>query len=378
LLLVVTNFPPLSGGLGVYVSNLAEQLSRKVKKVTVLTMQGDSFTRRMQGEVEVVTMPRQFPYRDVFALPISPQSQRLIRQEVAQSDVVNAHTRYFPLTFLSVRAALKAEVPVLVTEHGGGFVRASSPLTTAGAWLADVTLGRWALQHCTRPLCVSQSSQDFVRKLSRREAVIVGNGLDLEFWDRRNAIGDFEEGLSKDGVKYVVFAGRIVAEKGWELLLNAWLRLPAETRAGYQLVFVGEGPDLPKLRAQIKSSGLSDVVAAGQQPRTLLRDLLCQGLLANPSMAAEGFQTTLLEARALGTYVITSPVGGAVETITSPDAGLILDSADISNWTDAIGRSLNKAAVAVSRGDIDRYSWPEVAGKYLDILESTRRSSAPL
>ena len=361
VLLTVTNYPPFSGGLGVYVQNLAEQLSADGHEVTVLTMQGDKPLEETRGQVRVVVIPRQFSYRDVFAMPLASASRALLEDEIRRADVVNAHTRYFPLTFLTVVTARKAGVPVIVTEHGGGFVSASSPLTVAGAWLADLTIGRWSLRNCTKVLSVSAKSREFVKKLSGVEAEVVGNGLDLVFWSRKKAVGDQQVVVPSDRVKNVVFIGRLVKEKGWSLLLRAWQAIPASTRDGYRLVFVGDGPDLSKLRKAITNSSLVDVISLGQQPKTLVRDLLCSGVLVNPSSAAEGFQTTLLEARALGTYVVTSPVGGAAETVTEKGTGVVIESRDVDAWSKGIQESLGKAGVAVGQGHVDQYGWSRVA-----------------
>lgn len=378
ILLTVTNYPPLSGGLGVYVHNLAEQLGGKGHEVTVLTMQGKGFREEMRGAIRVVSVPRDLSYRDVFALPVSPATYRVIASEIARSDVVNAHTRYFPLTFISVKQARKAGIPVLVTEHGGGFVRGASLPTVAGARLADMTTGRWSLKNSSGVLCVSAKSQEFVKNLSGVSGEIVGNGLDLDFWNRQRAVGDQPVVMPADRIRNIVFVGRLVAEKGWPLLLSAWRKIPESLRGGYRLVFVGDGPDLNKLRQEIARLNLTDVLAVGQQPRTLIRDLLCSGVLVNPSRAAEGFQTTLLEARAVGAYVLTSPVGGAAETVTDKQLGLVIDSDDPHVWANEISGALAKAGVEVGRSEVTRYGWPELAERYAKALEAARSSTLVL
>lgn len=368
--MTVTNYPPLSGGLGVYVRNLAQQISEKGHQVTVLTMQGRHNQERTQGGVRVVSLPRQVTYRGVFTLPLSKESYRVIDREIAETDVVNAHTRYFPLTFISVKKAAAAGVPVFVTEHGGGFVSAASPLTLGGARLADLTTGRWSLRNANGVLAVSEKSASFVKRLSGKDAVIVGNGLDLSFWNRRLAVGASESVVPTGQIKNVLFVGRLVSEKGWRLLLGAWQELPHSLKDGYRLIFVGEGPDLAKLRRQIAQYRLTDVVALGQRSSTVVRDLMCGGFLANPSRAAEGFQTTLLEARAVSTYVITSPVGGATETVADQQVGQVVASYKLEAWVDALMVGFDKAGVAVGRGDVDRYGWPEVTDRYLRAISS--------
>jgi glycosyltransferase involved in cell wall biosynthesis len=370
ILLTVTNYPPLSGGLGVYSQRLAETFVDLGHEVSVLTLAGKDIDAIDADGVRVVKLPRRFGYRDVFAMPWGKSSIARITEEINKADVVNAHTRYFPLTQMSVAIARRAGVPVIITEHGGGYVSSSSIPTRFGARIVDITLGRRALQRASGVLAVSKTSQNFIKDLSGVESTIVGNGIDVIFWSRSKAIGESELARNQKTTKYVVFAGRLVPEKGWRRLLDAWGLLSKETREGFSLVFLGDGPDLSELRGLVLRRGLDDAVVMGNQPPQVLRDLICRGVLVNPSWAAEGFQTTLLEARALGAYVISSPVGGAAETIENANLGVILDSRNNHDWATALAEALPRAGQDVGQGNIEDYRWPQVAARYLRLFSN--------
>lgn len=367
----VSNYPPLSGGLGVYVANLSKTLSTNGHQVTVLTLEGDCETEADEDGVRVVRLPRRLGYRGVFASPVGANSFEKLRQLISEVDIVNAHTRYFPLTYFSVSTAKDLQVPIVLTEHGGGFVNSTSWPTLIGARLADQSIGRWALSKADQVLAVSAVSQDFVERLSGRRPIVVGNGIDLNFWDRSKSVGQRASDLRSQGSSSnlpgnVIFVGRLVAEKGWRLLLDAWGSIPLVDRAGSRLIYVGDGPDLDNLKSAVLARGFQDVVCLGHQSPQVLRDLLARGILVNPSRASEGFQTTLLEARALGAFVITTPVGGAAETVEPGVNGEILDSKNVQEWARAITEALPFMGVPTGRQNVEQYEWQEVANRYID------------
>ena len=366
ILLTVSNYPPVAGGLGVYSHNLGRILAKQGHQVRVLTLIGDSIDEEFLDGLSIIKIPRRLGYRDVFATPLGKESLSRIRSEIEKSDVVNTHTRYFPLTQIAVSLSRQARVPVVLTEHGGGFVQSESLLTTIGARSVDLTFGRRALQRANQVLAVSKKGQSFIKELSGVDATIVGNGIDLEFWNRSKALGP-GAGMNKENTALnVVFVGRLVAEKGWRALFDAWSMLSSSLREKFRLVFIGDGPDLQKLRRLVARSGLDDVVVMGYQPRQVVRDLICRGILVNPSWASEGFQTTLLEARALGAYVISTAVGGASETITHSELGQIIDWAKPRDLANAIVQALPKAGLDVGRGEIQDYEWHQVASRHLE------------
>jgi glycosyltransferase involved in cell wall biosynthesis len=356
---VVTNYPPHLGGVETHVEALAGQLVRSGIGVTVVHL-GDGPARwiEVRSEVRVITVPRRLDVGGVLAVPTRRDwawaSGRLVEDRPTH---ISVHTRYFPMTWLGLRLADARGLPSILTEHGGGHVATASPVIRSGSRAVDVVAGARALRAAGAVLAVSERSAEFVARLSGRNAAVLGNGVDVDFWSG---------GPAQPPRRHVVFAGRLVAEKGWRAALECLAALPDDTTA----VVAGDGPDRAAVTRRLRELCLEDRVrVAGRLDPPALRAELAGALYLNPSTAAEGFQTTLLEAGLAGARIVTHDVGGAAEVVGSGAApGRVVPSGDI----DALVTAARQALDDDSRGEPERlraYDWTAVAERFVTALQ---------
>lgn len=147
----------------------------------------------------------------------------------------------------------------------------------------------------------------------------------------------FQPALSRPERPFTVgYIGRIVPEKGVELLLRALAGLDGEWR----LRLVGGGPALGAMRSLAGALGIADRVAVvGQLPSTELpAQYQAIDVLVLPSLTRdnwkEQFGRVLVEAMASGVAVIGSD-SGAIPGVIG-DAGLIVPEGDVLALTAAI------------------------------------------
>ena len=116
--------------------------------------------------------------------------------------------------------------------------------------------------------------------------------------------------------KDVVFVGRLVSDKGADLLLHA-LKLLQNDNLLPNLTIVGSGPEENNLRQLTTEIGLDrQVTFAGEQSGAALAEILNQHrVLAVPSRWAEPFGIVALEGIACGCVVVGSEKGGLKEAI---------------------------------------------------------------
>ncbi|MGN6637223.1 MAG: glycosyltransferase family 4 protein, partial [Oryzihumus sp.] len=242
VLFVVTNYPPHRGGVEQHVSSLAHRLVARGAAATVVCLGEQDGVRDDEG-VLVHTLRRRLDVGDVLALPEPLAWRRLAGSLADGATHVSTHTRFFPMSWLGLRLARRAGLPLVHTEHGSDHVRTPSAVVNAGALAVDRTMGRSVLRGATEVLAVSDRVADFVRRLSGRHAEVFGNGVDVASWRGTGPV---------EPAPRLVFVGRLVDEKGWRAFLDVAARLAGEV-PGLTAVLAGDGPRRGAVEAQGRS-----------------------------------------------------------------------------------------------------------------------------
>lgn len=173
----------------------------------------------------------------------------------------------------------------------------------------------------------------------------------------------------------LVFLGRLVSDKGADTLLEA-LAILKNTDPGMTppLTVVGDGPELPALRALAERLGVAgQVTFVGQQTgETLVRTLNAHRVLVAPSRLAEPFGVVALEGAACGCVVVGSAGGGLPDAVGP--CGLLFPNGDAPALSRALRTaltddSLRERVAAAAPAHLARHSPGEVAAAYLRLFE---------
>ena len=172
-------------------------------------------------------------------------------------------------------------------------------------------------------LAVSEGLADDMAALGMpRGAITVHRtGLDRAvFHPRDKAVARAALGLSMDA-PVLAAVGALIARKGQGLAIAALPALP-----GAILLLAGAGPDEGTLREQARALGVADRVRfLGAVPHRDLPVLLSAADVFVLPSASEGLANAWVEALACGTPVVTTPIAGARELITSSDYGRLAE-----------------------------------------------------
>ena len=141
--------------------------------------------------------------------------------------------------------------------------------------------------------------------------------------------------------KTIVFVGRLVSDKGVDLLLHA-LKLLQRDGFSPDLTIVGSGPEETSLRKLSADLGLDrQVTFAGQQSGNALAQTLNRHrVLAVPSRWAEPFGVVALEGIACGCVVVGSQDGGLKEAIGP--CGLTFENGKVDELAAQLRRLINE------------------------------------
>ncbi|MFJ5922055.1 glycosyltransferase family 4 protein [Kitasatospora sp. NPDC092948] len=300
VLLVSHYYPPHLGGVENVVRQEAVRLAASGVDVTVLTSAERSAVRHEEGVRVVRVAAWNGAERAGVPFPVlSPAAVPAALRWARWADVVHVHDCLYLTSWVAGLAAALTRTPHLLTQHVG-LVAHPSAVVRGVQRVVYAVAGRGLLRRARSVFTLNATVAAFVRRYGARpdRARHLPNGVDAELFrpagtaaERATARRRF--GLPEDR-PLVLFAGRLVPKKGFDLLLAA--HRPAD---GFDLVFAGDG-DTAGLPGQ---PGVHHVGALS--PEELAELYRACDVFALPS-TAEGFPLTVQEAMASGLPVVTT------------------------------------------------------------------------
>lgn len=206
---------------------------------------------------------------------------------------------------------------------------------------------------------------------------LVRCGLDIAFYNRA------AQAIPKR--PRLICVGRMSAEKGHFLLLDAACRLMSEGLE-FELIFAGDGPLRKEIEIAIDELGLRSYIrVTGWISTTQVRqELLASRALVVPSFA-EGLPIVIMEAMALERPVISTCIAGIPELVTSGRHGWLVPAGDVESIADAMKQCITAVPAALSKmgkaareqviryHDVDRGS-----GELLDLFRMVIEAGPPV
>jgi glycosyltransferase involved in cell wall biosynthesis len=166
----------------------------------------------------------------------------------------------------------------------------------------------------------------------------------------------------------IVAAGRLVKEKGFDVALKAFARLPQKDA---RLLILGEGPERAALTALAASLGLTERVhVQGYVPD--IQPWLAQARVFLLSSYYEGYGAVIVKALAAGRPVVSTDCGPAAsELLRGLDGCAIAPIGDHVGLGDALARVLASAAPDphAMANAVAGYRIGPIAEKYLKVFD---------
>lgn len=180
---------------------------------------------------------------------------------------------------------------------------------------------------------------------------------------------------TKEDSRKVLAVGRLCAQKGFDMLIDAWGMLPETTRTGWTLDIVGSGPDQSRLQDKIEANRLSGSVSILPPTRDIKELYRNHSIFCFPSRY-EGFGLSLMEAMSFGTASIAfdCPCGPS-EMIIDGVNGILVKPGDISGFSGALQLLMSDARMRSSMGlrgaqsINENFSEEVIMKKWLDLFE---------
>ncbi|HKS04799.1 MAG TPA: glycosyltransferase family 4 protein [Gemmatimonadaceae bacterium] len=175
--------------------------------------------------------------------------------------------------------------------------------------------------------------------------------------------------------KAIVAAGRLVHQKGFDLLLAAFARSRARA-LGWRLRILGDGVERGALTALAALLGVSDVVELGGASDSLAHEFSTASVFVLPSRG-EGFPNALLEAMAMGCAVIaTDCTTGPRDMVSDGVDGILVPNEDVDRLTEALNRLMGSQSDREELGRNatrvrERFAPETIANKWIALFDAT-------
>jgi glycosyltransferase involved in cell wall biosynthesis len=179
--------------------------------------------------------------------------------------------------------------------------------------------------------------------------------------------------------KRVLFIGRLVKNKGVDVLIRAFAMVHAKVPDA-ELIVVGDGPLRDDLERQAATDSIPVRFLGAMSHDRVKNELASARLLCQPSVtiasgASEGFGLVILEAQACGVPVITSARGGSTEGIIEGVTGFRFAEGDALAAATAMTTLLTDDATLSSMSSnarkfvIERYRLDDCTARLEDIYD---------
>ncbi|GAB5559647.1 MAG: hypothetical protein SynsKO_12940 [Synoicihabitans sp.] len=197
---------------------------------------------------------------------------------------------------------------------------------------------------------------------------VIGNPYDEHIFNLRAD----QPAPGKSRPRDLIFVGRMVSDKGADVLIDALRLLPSEQNPN--LTLIGDGPERNRLENYCQQNGLSKRVTfrgacSSSEIATQLRQHRC---LVVPSRWAEPFGIVALEGLACGCTVVGSSGGGLTEAMGP--TGRVFRNGDAQDLADRIAdvwkSDLDNSVESVAH--LERHTSASIAARYLNHFKQLR------
>ena len=403
VLILSWEYPPyVVGGLGAHVGALAPALARAGVEVQVVTPRwkgGDPeeniAAKSSRGASSGSSVYRVDPpvagltnfFADVHQTNLNLEEQgHVLYEQIGRFDIIHAHDWLVAWAAASLKRLHKT--PLLATIHatergrGRGFLGGETSHSINGTeW--------WLTYEAWRVITASQFMADEVKayfNVPPDKIDIVPNGVDTAPFDALEGVdlSAFRERWARSDERIVFYVGRMVQEKGIQLIVEAAPRVLAQIPQT-RFILAGTGSMVEPIKRRAVELGISDRVVAAGFISDADRDRLFKVADAAvfPSLY-EPFGIVALEAMAARCPVIVSAVGGLGEVVSHDVNGITIypDNPESLAW--GILRSLQDSPAARARTARafrmvkEEYSWDRIAERTIDVYDRIVRERAKI
>lgn len=384
-------YPPLSiGGLAQHVYDLTNAMAKQGDEIHIIT-RGDVGTKPYEN-IQGVHIYRVNPFKvssTDFVTWVMQLNMAMVErgitliEELEQVDIIHAHDW---LVAYAAKVCKNAyTLPLIATIHATEWGRNNGLHNDVQRHISNIEW--WLTYESWRVICCSYYMQEQLKhifQLPEDKLRVIPNGVDPAGFKFDADIQIKRESYALPQEKVVYYVGRLVTEKGVQILLEAIPKI-LHYHPNTKFIIAGRGPFEGELKYKATSMGIDRQVLFTGYVDDVTRNSLYHfaDVAVIPSLY-EPFGIVALEAMAAQTPVVVSDTGGLGEIIKHQVNGMKFYSGNSNSLADCILHCLldpNSAKTMKEqayRDILEKYNWSLIGQQtrkvYQEVIEANQKS----
>ena len=370
ILMVTREFPPLSGGIGYYVYNLAKTLLKRGHDIKVVTRGTTNRTIRRNVDGIDVFCATFFPLYPFHLRVHGYFVNKIVKSLSSEVSLIHMHSPLPPPIY--------TPLPIVTTVHTPSKVDARyhevvdfysfAERFQSSVFYPPIEQRLFKLSNLITSVSSSVSNELEEYGLKSNEVKVVGNGVD------EKTFIPITQKAKKN--KYVLFTGVLRARKGLFDFIECGASV-CKKRPDVKFVICGDGPFLPHAIERVRQKNLQEkIIFLGRVSRLKLIETYQNATLQIVPSHYEGLPTVMLEGMACGLPVVATNVGGNSEVIVHGQNGFLVPPREPQIISCYVLKLLEDAQLrekigAAARITIEKkFSWNKIADNILQCYKS--------
>jgi glycosyltransferase involved in cell wall biosynthesis len=239
-------------------------------------------------------------------------------------DLIHVYASY-PGAIVADQLSKEYKIPYIITSH-------MSPFPFEEFLKFDGSMVDWLakpIRNASAIIATSQSAKRDIEKYGFEVTEVIPIARDLDLFT-------IDPSVPKNEVFTFLAVGRLVPQKGFDLLLQAFANLEGK----FRLRIVGDGEDRNKLEKMIRDLGLVEAVTltGAMDRKGVIKEMQSCDVYVLSSRH-ETFGNVVVEAAACGKPVIATKCGGP-EDIVTDDVGILIEKDSVEALIQAMSSAI--------------------------------------
>jgi glycosyltransferase involved in cell wall biosynthesis len=384
IMMLSWEYPPrIVGGIARVVHDLSHTFAKQGHEVHVITYQeGDTKEFEKDGDVFVHRVTNYPINANNFIDWVMQLNFCMVEKaadvikEYGKFNIVHAHDWLVAYAARAIKKTYK--LPLVATIHATESGRNRGIHNNSQGYVNDV---EWMLTYeASNVICNSMFMKNEIKNLFGKPSenvFVVPNGINVNKFEGKERDWDFRRNYAADYEKIIFFAGRIVNEKGIQVLLNAAPKILANY-PNVKFVIAGRGPCLDELKGLTSYLGLDNkVYFTGYLNDVQITKMYKAIDIATFPSLYEPFGIVALEGMLAGAATVVSDTGGLNEIISHGIDGMKSYAGNPNSLADSILECLfdEKLCERMSKKAhekvVSEFNWDTISKKTMDVYKKT-------